>query len=629
MNIEIQSEYQVYIPTEQLQNLKEFEAAFCIGDLDFITARNFTNTKTHKILITNHQPMTADQLRQANPTCIFVLSEVQKSNIGILDSISLIAKKAETLKKIAAIKQSVDQKKTELERLNTFLIDQTDEKKTALSHFHNEELSKKNKEKKLLYFLDYINSEYKNSDFILDVLKSIWSDVKKIGTFYRLGFILQNQTGQSYVIEFDGMIDHAKNPNYEKNLSPSEIAQYLANIFKRPICKLIHYSTEKDDHQFIFYFESQNQDYKLDDLNSYMQERISLLSIVMQRWYLESKETQILKQWQQIFKSYKNAVHVIDDEYNLVQSNYTELDSAGASLKIFKKCYQVLAKNNSPCRGCPLQINKLDGLASSKIHFNNTDFEIIKSEFTIDEKKYFFMIYENVTDMNVLRSNSIQAEKMATLGQLSNHLAHELNNPLTGLKLYSEMLLTENKLQNPIYENDMCEVLKAISRSQMILQDLSQFASEEKTDLIYLDFSEMVKKTMTLLKSVLRNHRIFIDLKNTQVLMQPTYVQQILFNLIKNACQAMPEKGILKIYQIENLSTIDFVVEDDGPGLTQAMQEQVFKPFSTTKNSGQGTGLGLYISHKLMQRMSAELIYDFEFKKGTKFVLRFKKQQDV
>lgn len=91
----------------------------------------------------------------------------------------------------------------------------------------------------------------------------------------------------------------------------------------------------------------------------------------------------------------------------------------------------------------------------------------------------------------------------------------------------------------------------------------------------------------------------------------------------------MSEKGTLKIYEIDNLSTIDFVVEDDGPGLTQAMQEQVFKPFSTTKNSGQGTGLGLYISHKLMQRMNAELIYDFEFKKGTKFVLRFKKQQDV
>lgn len=623
MNIEIQPDYKKYIPLDQLQNLSAFEVDFCIGDLDYLLAQN--SSKNKNILITNLQQISAQQFLQVNPIDAFILSDVQKSSHAILESIRQAISKSETLKKISIIKQSVDQKKTELERLNTFLKDQTDEKKMALTHFHNEELNKKNKEKKLLYFLDYINSEYKNSDFILDVLKSIWSDIKKMGTFYRLGFIVQNQTQQSYVIEFDGIIDHAKNRTYESRLQSSEIAQYLANIFKRPIGKLVHFSTEKDDHQFVFYFELHNHDYKMDELNSYMQDRISLLSIVMQRWYLESKEMQILKQWQQIFKSYKNAVHVIDEDYNLIQSNYAELDNNESSLNKVKKCYEVLAKNDSACLGCPLKLSQPIHRSNVNIQFNNSDFEIIMSEFIIDEKKYFFMIYENATDMNVLRSNSIQAEKMATLGQLSNHLAHELNNPLTGLKLYSEMLLLENKLQNPIYENDMREVLKAISRSQMILQDLSQFASEEKTDLVHLDFSEMVKKTMTLLKSVLRNHRIFIDLKNTQVLMQPTYVQQILFNLIKNACQAMPEKGTLKIYQIENAKSIDFVVEDDGPGLTSAMQEQVFKPFSTTKNSGQGTGLGLYISQKLMQRMNAELIYDFEFKKGTKFILRFNK----
>ena len=174
----------------------------------------------------------------------------------------------------------------------------------------------------------------------------------------------------------------------------------------------------------------------------------------------------------------------------------------------------------------------------------------------------------------------------------------------------------------------MREVLKAISRSQIILQDLSQFASEEQTELISLDFSETVKKTMTLLKSILRSHRIFIDLKNTQIFAQPTYLQQVLFNLIKNSCQAMSDKGTLKIYQIEANETVDFIVEDDGPGLPQALQDQLFKPFFTTKDAGYGTGLGLFLSHRLMNRMNAELIYNPKFTKGTQFILRFKKCLD-
>ncbi len=619
MNIVIQPELKKYIQIDQFGASAELNQSVIVGNAQFLLLNSKNNSES--ILVDELKSISIEQLKKINPCFVFDLKNIRLSAIELQNAIRHRIEIQKKIIDIHILKKQTELKRIDLERLNSFLKDESDEKKMALGHFHGEELNRKNKEKKLLSFLDYLNSEYDNSDFILEVLKTIWSDLKKIGGFYRLGFILNNQEHRSYIVEFDGKIDRSKSADFKSKIETVALAQFLADAFKRPVGKLIQFSNEKERNQFIFFFEVQGQSYQATELDQYMSERISLLSIVLQRWHLESTEIQILRQWQLLFRSYQNPVHVISENFELVQSNYSKNQSVSS-----KKCYEVLAGRTEPCAGCPIKKNSLN--KNNFVSIDSADYAVVISEFMIEHEKYFFMIYENTNEVSLLKSNVIQAEKMATIGQLSNHLAHEMNNPLTGLKLYSEMLLADNRLQNPIYENDMREVLKAISRSQIILQDLSQFASEEQTELISLDFSETVKKTMTLLKSILRSHRIFIDLKNTQIFAQPTYLQQVLFNLIKNSCQAMSDKGTLKIYQIEANETVDFIVEDDGSGLPQALQDQLFKPFFTTKDAGYGTGLGLFLSHRLMNRMNAELIYNPKFTKGTQFILRFKKCLD-
>lgn len=632
MSLFIQPEYQKYFKTRQFAESLCQTAHFVVGDLNFLNAQlnsgsADTNTERHNFLITEGSEINATQLSAIRPDHIFNSNELNQNSQRLIAAIESEILFIEGQQKIQVAKADIEHKRADLERLNSFLSDQSEEKQTALSQFHFVEQNKKNKEKKLLYFLDYLNSEYKKSDFILDVLRTIWSDLKKVGSFYRIGFVIQNHKHSSYIIEFDGKIDRAKTVAYEHAIQKQHLNQFLADAYKRPVGKLISFLTEQDANQFIFFFEIQGSELIAADLDTYMSERISLLSIMVQRWYSESTEIQVLQQWQQLFRSYTNPVHVVDSEFNLVQSNYSS-DQQKMNLQLSgKKCYAALAGRSQPCNGCPIKSNSSEEISKKRnqVQMNDSDFDVIISDFLIEEKKYFFMIYENTNEISQLKSNLIQAEKMATIGQLSNHLSHELNNPLTGLKLYAEMLLTTNRLQSVIYENDMQEVLKAISRSQAILADLSQFANETQTQLEIINFSEIIKKTMTLLKSILRNHRIFIDLKNTTVLAQPTYLQQILFNLIKNACQAMPEKGTLKIYEIDNDQFNDFIIEDNGPGLPAYVADQIFKPFFTTKEAGQGTGLGLFISQKLMNRMNGELIYNKQFTKGTQFILRFKK----
>ena len=635
MNLIIQPEFKNYVNLEQNNFQFGPDIYFAIGDVNFLKTHmgSKSQSQIHVFLISDLESISVVELRFLNPVSIFKKSDILKNSDPLIFALQNRLLDLKKMHEVQLIKAGAERKRSDLERLNSFLQNQSDEKKMALSQFHIEEQNKKNKEKKLLSFLDYLNSEYEKSDFILEVLKTIWLDLKKIGTFYRLGFIIQShqhvESPKSYIIEFDGKIDRAKAIPFENIVEAAKLGQFLANVFKRPVGKLISFSTEKDVNQFIFFFEVQGSEYNSAELDAYMLDRISLLSIVVQRWYSESTENQILKQWQQIFKSYQNPVHVVDENFNLLQSNY--FTHAAHAVDVPKKCYQVLASQNQPCSGCPLDRNQKinEHRASGQVCVHKIDYQVIVSDFTLDQKKYFFMIYENASEVSVLKSNLIQAEKMATIGQLSNHLAHELNNPLTGLKLYAEMLLTGNQLGSPIYENDMNEVLKAISRSQAILQDLNQFANETHTELQNLDFSEIVKKTMTLLKSILRNHRIFIDLKPVQISAQATYLQQVLFNLIKNACQAMSDKGTLKIYQIESENFNDFIIEDDGPGLPVEISNYVFKPFFTTKQADQGTGLGLFISKKLMNRMNAELIYNSKFRSqvniGTQFILRFQK----
>lgn len=621
MSLTIQSDYKKYIQNaDQILTEMDQHFEFVLGDSNFLT--QYANSTKKLFLILNSSTVSVETLNILKPVHVFKLSDVQRSSHEIIDVLNSEITKIQKQQRIQSIKMSAEQKRTELEQLNHFLQDQSDEKKVSLGHFHSEELLRKNKEKKLISFLDYLNSEYEKSDFILELLKTIWSDLRKIGNFYRLGFVIQNQSHKSFIIDFDGKIDRTKSVQCEKALDISHLNQFLANIFKRPVGKLVTFLSQKSENQFIFFFEAPGTDYSEQELDSYMSDRVSLLSIVIQRWYSESSEIQILRQWQQLFKSYQNPVHVVDSEYNLVQSNYFHDVSADQ-----KKCYQVLAGQDHPCRHCPLIPTSLTDSSKKNryVQIKKIDYDLVSSDFMINGKKYFFIIYENVNDVGILKSNLIQAEKLATIGQLSNHLAHELNNPLTGLKLYAEMLLGSDRLINPIYENDMREVLKAVTRSQTILHDLNQFADEKQTELINLDFLETVKKTMTLLKSILRSHRIFIDLKPIQIFAQPTYLQQVLFNLIKNACQAMPNKGTLKIFQSDNENYLDFIVEDDGPGLPTEISDQIFKPFFTTKKEGQGTGLGLFISYKLMNRMNAELIYNEKFIKGTQFILRFKK----
>lgn len=591
-----------------------------IGDVNFVSIHKTKPTDV-AVLIESKSKIKFSDLQRLQPHKIINESKISE----VADFILFEKNNLERQEQIKAIQDSTEKKRNELEKLNQFLTAQSTERKTALDLFLQQENFKKNKEKKLLFFLDYINSEYQRADFIYDLLKTLWSDLKKFGTFFRIGFFLQNSDGSGFVVESDGKNEKVKLLPAGAGLThkvPEGAADFslsLANLLQRPVGKITKWDIQHSDHHFWFYIETQGKELQFSDIDSYITDRLSLIATIVQRWFLELREKNAYQKSMQIFRSYPSPMHVIDKDFNLVQSQQQNALDQKSNLK----CYQQLALRTSPCVGCPVA-KKSSSL--QRVNIRNTEYEVSYSSFQIEAQTYHYVVYENKTEQSLAKSQLIQAEKMTTIGQLANHLTHELNNPLTGLKLYTEMILQDQDLNlQPTYLNDFNEILKAIQRCQTIIRDLGDFTKDEDAELEAVDFSKIVQKTMIFLKSLMRTHRIFIDLKPSIIQAHPVYLQQVLFNLVKNACQAMPEKGTLKIYEITADGHFDFVIEDDGPGLPLEMQDVLFKPFYTTKPEGQGTGLGLYISQKLMQRMGAELIYNDQFRKGTQFILRFKK----
>lgn len=215
------------------------------------------------------------------------------------------------------------------------------------------------------------------------------------------------------------------------------------------------------------------------------------------------------------------------------------------------------------------------------------------------------------SDFEDFEIDVFQKQKMLLLGDLFNTLRHELSNPLFGLKLTSQLVLSS--VEDPEFNSIFKQVISNIQRSQDIIHNLSKLYSGEQQDTSF-ELEPIIKESITLAKSELKGVRVdFFAIgedSKTVVEAKSVVVLQIIFNLIVNAAQALkntPNAPRISI-QIEtkNLHVV-IKIKDNGPGLPQSIRDHLFKPFHTTKNKGHG--LGLALSKDLAMKIEGDLIY--------------------
>lgn len=203
-----------------------------------------------------------------------------------------------------------------------------------------------------------------------------------------------------------------------------------------------------------------------------------------------------------------------------------------------------------------------------------------------------------------------QSEKLAHMGQLSAGIAHELNNPLGVVMMYSNILLEECAPDDPV-RDDLKLIVEQAGRCKSIVSGLLNFARKNQVNHQRVNIRDLVEHSLESL-IVPENVRIEVADMTTspEAMLDPEQMTQVLTNLVKNAFEAMKEGGSVQIILEDTLSDVSFTVKDTGTGIKEDDKAKIFEPFFTTKGIGWGTGLGLATAYGIVKMHKGQISVD-------------------
>ena len=295
-------------------------------------------------------------------------------------------------------------------------------------------------------------------------------------------------------------------------------------------------------------------------------------------------------------------------------------------------------------------------IENTKDEINRTLVEMDKQNKLIEIKNK--ELNKLLTDLRETQQQLVMSEKMASLGQLTAGVAHEINNPINFVSAnikplkedladilecigQYEKVISENNLEDMFLEvqqfksnkdltfsmQEVNELLKGIeegaSRTTEIVKGLRNFSRLDQNVVKKADMNEGIESTLTLLHSVYKDkitiEKDYGDIPEIECL--PGQINQVLMNILSNAIQAIPGKGEIFIKTREEKDVVIISITDTGSGISDEIKHKIFDPFFTTKEVGKGTGLGLSISYGIIERHNGKIEVNSENGKGTRFMI--------
>ncbi len=203
-----------------------------------------------------------------------------------------------------------------------------------------------------------------------------------------------------------------------------------------------------------------------------------------------------------------------------------------------------------------------------------------------------------------------QSEKLAHMGQLSAGIAHELNNPLGVVIMYSNILLDETSPEDPVRE-DLKLIVDQAARCKKIVAGLLNFARKNQVNYQNMSIVDLVEHS---LESLIVPEKVTISVTNKttnpMAMFDVEQMTQVLTNLVKNAFEAMPEGGSIEIILEDTLGDVEITIVDSGTGIAEDDRAKIFEPFYTTKGIGLGTGLGLATTYGIVKMHKGQIAVD-------------------
>jgi two-component system, NtrC family, sensor kinase len=280
------------------------------------------------------------------------------------------------------------------------------------------------------------------------------------------------------------------------------------------------------------------------------------------------------------------------------------------------------------------------GLDIIKESTKSLSFKIRRMFNSDDEIDILFENYDNMLRrleqthhaMNQLQQSLLQSEKMASIGTLTAGIAHEINNPLAGLRIgLNRISRHPADIDQTIKYIDLMQ--EALNRMELVIQDLLTFSRKSPHEFEATDACEIIRKTVKLAQYRIRNQNIDIKIDNMrcphQIFVAPNRMEQVFLNIIINGIDSIIEKltekpgvnGELRIFirEEEKYSNICFC--DNGKGMDELLLGKIFDPFFTTKKVGEGTGLGLSVAYQIVNDHGGEIRVKSKPGEGTTFTV--------
>ncbi|MFA4827740.1 MAG: ATP-binding protein [Thermodesulfovibrionales bacterium] len=417
-----------------------------------------------------------------------------------------------------------------------------------------------------------------------------------------------------------------------------------------------------------------------DEKGNFLRSRTTVRDNTIKKGYQQILE-RASEEWKATFDSMPYGVMLLDSECNIIRTNKYISDLSGLPFRelISKKCYDVIHHEGKPPEGCPLEksvkskntetleyyepllnkhfmlsitpvfdeegitiayvhsiidITDLKGKEKKLIESRNAFLNMLKDETSAYREQWALSkklevsnedLQNTLTKFKEAQDMIVRSEKLASIGTLASGVAHEILNPLNIMSAIVQVLKMESLPQK--MAEDLDEVMNQINRATKITNDLRTFAHQKKTVMSHVDIHNIFDRTASLIEHAFTLDNIVIERaydKNIPLIYaDEDRLAQIFLNLLNNARDAMKgrKNNIINVKTtlVENGMEIRF--SDNGPGIPEKILDKIFNPFFTTKDPGQGTGLGLSLVYSMIENHGGTIHAKSEEGKGATFII--------
>ncbi len=336
--------------------------------------------------------------------------------------------------------------------------------------------------------------------------------------------------------------------------------------------------------------------------------------------------------WRATFDSISEMILAVNEEGSIIRCNSAFAEVCNRTPRELTGA-NIFEINELPegIRNCMLPyIQQRKDTFTEEVSCENRIYLVTGTPVTVEENiRGMVFTIKDITEFRRLKEQLYHTDKLASLGLLVSGVAHELNNPMTGILGYTELLRMNIQDEKVIHELD--KIYKSAERCKRIIENLLTFSRQRPPERTYVQINDLIDSAVELRIYWLRSNNIHVvrEYENIpMVQVDPQQIQQVIMNLLVNAEYAIEQSGKeeklirFRTTYISEDESVLVEVYDNGIGIPEEYRSRIFDPFFTTKPLDKGTGLGLSISHGIIKEHGGEIWCESTIGEGTRFYIK-------